>query len=272
MAILFVLALLLAWPTFGLSLVAWFVWMFVHTKSKVETKDKIIENIEPLFQNKFGAFYSMLDVPKVRGAKISSEDATQCGRFIMLYLAQNQEELLLFLRGLDRWKDKGSQTLCDPVTAAEYELNVRQKSEVHLAAYRAIEALISNNRNLRCFASVDFAALVAYRMSTEVGRQSGVTAPLPDTTVMSGNKQRLYEAANKIVLEGGPVVRAMQKSLSNWELDVQSDIEGGIANFKGQSRGAAKPEAKPLPKPQAGSEKPIGSWGTKSDGDDDIPF
>jgi hypothetical protein len=178
MGILFVVALVLAWPTYGLSLVGWLVLTIFKAKSKagkVERRHEFVSMIEPLFQNQHGSFFVALDIPKLHEFEFSQADAHQCGRHIMNYFAQNPEDAALFIRGLDRWKTKGGQVLCDPITAAKCEITCGKKSEIHLASYRAIEALMVNNKGLKCFQPVNYGKLVEYRMMTELGMPTGAS-------------------------------------------------------------------------------------------------
>ncbi len=66
MGLLFIVALVLAWPTFGLSLVAWFVLMWFNAKQKVagiHRREEMKTVIEPLFRGQFAEFFLALDVP-----------------------------------------------------------------------------------------------------------------------------------------------------------------------------------------------------------------
>ncbi|QGM48261.1 hypothetical protein [Methylocystis heyeri] len=172
---LFVIALVLAWPTFGASLVIWWILAAKNAKDKIraiEQREKNAAHLEPLFKNNFAAFFLSLDVPIKYGSYFTSNEAELCGRYIMIYLANNPEEAELFIEGLKKWKTKGSYELAEPVIAAECEISCRQKLHVHLASYRAIEALVANN-NLACFSPVNYNEVVQYRMLTELGRPTG---------------------------------------------------------------------------------------------------
>lgn len=169
MGLLFIIALILAWPTFGLSLVAWFLLLFLNgvKEAKASKKRKVIaEVIEPLFGGRFSDFYDALDVPYEWNAERTQSKSHQCGRLIMNYLAHNPSEAALFTRGLKRWATKGSGQLCDPVDAAGYEMLYDEKKEIHLTAYRAIEALMSQN-SLPCFQGVDLDAVSQYASAIE---------------------------------------------------------------------------------------------------------
>lgn len=169
MGLLFILALLLAWPTFGLSLVAWFVLFALKGFKQAEASEQrkiVAEVIEPLFKGRFADFYDALDIPYLRNAERTQSKSHQCGRFIMNYLAHNPSEAAIFTRGLKRWAAKGSGQLCDPVEAAEFETRYDEKKEIHLVAYRAIEALMSQN-NLPCFQGVDLGAVSQYTSAIE---------------------------------------------------------------------------------------------------------
>jgi hypothetical protein len=166
MALLFLLALVLAWPTFGLSILAWLALAFFKSKTKV---DAIAERenrkalVEPIFGGRFADFFRALDMPILYDHRMDEATAHQCGRHIMNYLAHNPQEGALFMQGLKKWATKGSNQLCDPVTAAEAERSYDAKGEIHLVSYRAVEALMTNNKGLACFHSIDFGKLVTQR-------------------------------------------------------------------------------------------------------------
>lgn len=162
MAILFLLALVLAWPTYGLSVLAWVVIAIVMAKSKanraVDRETRKIY-IEPLFTGRFADFFRALDVP-TRGATVVSEaHAHQCGRHIMNYVAHNPAEGAEFMRGLEKWRTKGDPQPCHPVVAAGDEVRFNQRGAIHLVSWRAIEAVMTNNPGLECFRDIDLAGV-----------------------------------------------------------------------------------------------------------------
>jgi len=172
LGILFVVALVLAWPTFGLSLVAWFVVAFLKGKSAAKASAQRhvkLAVIEPWFQERFAEFYMALDVPYSLDEEPDWETAHQCGRLIMNYLAHNPSEADIFYRGLLGWtrNDMGVGGLCDPAEAAECEL-LAEKGEIHFISYHAIKALMKNN-SLPCFRTVDLAAVE--QLLNEIPRQ-----------------------------------------------------------------------------------------------------
>ena len=170
MEILFVVALLLAWPTLGLSIVAWIGLFFIKAKgntNKLEKREKVKETIEPLFQGRFSDFFLALDMPIYECAEISDAEAHQCGRHIMNYIAHNPTETTLFINGLQKWKTKGDLNLCDPITAAKNEHNYDAKGDIHMVCYRAVEALMTNNK-LKCFEKVDVSRVIKRKVVVEV--------------------------------------------------------------------------------------------------------
>lgn len=170
MGILFLLALVLAWPTFGLSIVAWLVLTIVHAKSvaaKADRREEVGKIIHPLFGGKYAEFYRAINVPVVFHFPDPDKEHHQAGRHIANYLAHNPEEAAIFMEGLTRWKTKGSVQLCDPISAANFERDLGGKFEIRLTAYRAIQALLVNNQNLPCFRNVDFSSLTAAITSME---------------------------------------------------------------------------------------------------------
>lgn len=117
MGILFVVALVLAWPTFGLSLLVWFVLMIFKGKSKAdkaERREAVASMIEPLFQNQYGNFFLALDIPKLHGFEFSQADAHQCGRHIMNYFAQNPKEAAFFYQRVRQVEDQGQSGTLRP--------------------------------------------------------------------------------------------------------------------------------------------------------------
>lgn len=169
--ILFIVALILAWPTFGLSLVAWFVLAWFKARQKVagiNRREELKTVIEPLFQERFSDFFYALDMPTAFDEELTEQEAHQCGRHVMNYLAHNPSEAAIFMKGLEKWRTKGSPTLCDPVTAASDEKNLNAKGEIHLTSYRAVEAVMTNNAGLRCFSKISLPQVALNRSTLEV--------------------------------------------------------------------------------------------------------
>lgn len=162
---LFILALILAWPTFGLSILFWIVLAVIQSKQRAKKMEAMKESrtiLDPLFDERFDEFFLSLDLPLNNSATIAKEEAGKCGRHIVNFIAHNSEETELFIRGLKRWKGgaraRTDSTLCDPVQAARTE-SLLEKAEVHLSAYRAMEAISLNNRNLSSFQKINIPLL-----------------------------------------------------------------------------------------------------------------
>lgn len=172
MGILFIIALLLAWPTFGLSIVAWLAILFIKAKgnaSRVEKRERVKEVIEPMFGDRFAEFFFALDMPTFKWEEVSETEAHQCGRHIMNYIAHNPTETTEFMNGLKNWTTKGDPNLCDPVTAAKAENTYNAKGAIHAVSYRAVEAVMTNNR-IKCFEKVDLAGVTAARAMLELNQ------------------------------------------------------------------------------------------------------
>lgn len=169
--ILFIVAVLFAIPTYGVSLIAWFVLALLRAQGRAGRSDER-ENrkvyIEPLFTGRFAEFFRALDMPFIIGETIDHNDAHKCGRHIMNYIAHNSEEGAVFMRGLDKWRTKGDYSPCHPIVAANEERALNCKGEIHLVAYRAVEAIITNNPNLPCFRSIDPLELTFRRQMLEI--------------------------------------------------------------------------------------------------------
>ena len=166
----FLAALVLAWPTYGLSILAWLALCGIRgfrRGEKANEREARKVFIEPLFADRFAEFFRALDIPMNLGMRCDNQAAYRCGRLIMGYLAHNPDEGGLFMRGLRKWRTKGTNQLGDPVESAESERKYNAKGEIHLVAYRAIEALMTNNPALPCFQAVDYHRLVTYRIQAE---------------------------------------------------------------------------------------------------------
>jgi hypothetical protein len=157
MGLLFLIALFLAWPTYGLSLLAWLGYAFLKARADAQKSLKRQERMplwELLFPNGYARFFDELDVPAFNDYELQRHDREKCGRHIVNYLAQNDSEGLLFLQGLSRWR-QADGVYADPIAAIAAERSLKGKGNVHLVAFRAIEAIMMNNPKLACFNMVD---------------------------------------------------------------------------------------------------------------------
>ena len=158
---LFILALIFAIPTFGLSLVAWFILAWLNAKQKVagiNRREEMKTVIEPLFGGQFAEFFLALDVPTMF-EEFTPEEARQCGRHIMNYLAHNPSETALFMKGLEKHRARTGDVALDPVGAARDEHRRNAKAEIHLTSYRAITAITTNNASVGSFRKAHLAAV-----------------------------------------------------------------------------------------------------------------
>lgn len=163
MGILFLVALVLIWPTYGLSILAWLIFVFVRgqaNQGKVQRRKEVAGEVNQLIRGQYAKFFSALDIPLWVDSEISEGEADQCGRHIVNYIGNNPGEHSVFMRGLQKWKTKGSSTL-EPIIAAESEKNYKHKAEIHAVCYRSIVALQANNKNLRCFDKINLPELMA---------------------------------------------------------------------------------------------------------------
>ncbi|WP_300725424.1 tetratricopeptide repeat protein [Pseudomonas sp.] len=174
MQIAFVVALVLAWPTFGLSVLCWAVcfYVFGRKKTKARIPKADLAAVEAVFQHEYADFFKALDVPYLQGAVITDGEAEQCGRHIKNYIAGNPPEIGLFFKGLAKWRTKGGDAYASPAIAAGEEFKFNLKEHVHGVSYRAIEALMINNPGLRCFKSVNLAMVSQYVHAGDAGGAS----------------------------------------------------------------------------------------------------
>ncbi len=158
---LFILALVFVIPSFGLSLVAWFALAWFNARQKVagiHRREEMKTVVEPLFGGQFAEFFLALDVPTMF-EEFTPEEARQCGRHIMNYVAHNPSETAMFMKGLERHRTRTGDKALDPVGAARDEYHRNAKAEIHLTSYRAIIAITTNNSSVGPFRKAHLAAV-----------------------------------------------------------------------------------------------------------------
>lgn len=151
MPLLLIVALILAWPTFGLSLVAWVALVALNAKKNQESivrREEAKTVIEPLFREQFAEFFLALDLPTKFRQKLTDGEAHQCGRHLMNFIAHNPNETRSFMAALTQQANRNSSNSLDPVAAAK-------DTGLDLLCYRAVLALMTNNPNLGCFSKID---------------------------------------------------------------------------------------------------------------------
>lgn len=167
MTLSFLLALLLAWPTFGLSLLAWFGWrMWIgYSRAKASQKSEVMTALlEPVFRGEYAMFAMGLQLPYPDhlldedfndGGVRTQKDMHQCGRLIMKYLAHNPKEAEAFIDALKYYGTTKQGEFEEPHEVLDWEFyRYRCDGPLKVVSYRAVAALMSNN-TLTCFRSVD---------------------------------------------------------------------------------------------------------------------
>jgi len=154
--------LLLAWPTFGISIIVWAgaAWMISKQKlQKIETRREEASKLEPIFEDRYAEFFNALHVPlKPAVGAIAHDDEFRCGRHIMNYIAHNSGELSTFMAGLQSYPRADGQ-MCNPAIAVELDRRLGGKRETFTVCIRAIEAIMTRNPDLACFKSIDLERL-----------------------------------------------------------------------------------------------------------------
>jgi len=148
MNLLFLVALALAWPTAGLSLVAWFA-LFVLAKirqkrgpANIKEKKELLEKI---VDGRYIEFFNSLDFPKKPDHLINDDHARTMARLIINHISKHDDEMKLFIDGVSRWVNKDSQEV-DVVKMIELEKDDENRGGIHYASYRALLSLIRNNK------------------------------------------------------------------------------------------------------------------------------
>lgn len=164
MTLLFLVAVLLAIPTYGLSLLAWIVWFVLAARNNAKDRITGLDHmratrsvIEPLVGGTRSAFYQALDIPKIySGTRIESRDS-QCGHHILNFISHNSELTRAFMEALKLHRLKGSASLPTAIESIEFERSW-QGGPMHHICYFAIATLTSQN-SLPCFDDVDMASV-----------------------------------------------------------------------------------------------------------------
>jgi len=170
-SLFFIVALLLAWPTLGLSLLAWIGWIFWigwNRARKSENSEILTARLEPVFDDDYALFANNLSLPYhdhvsideiLQGDLRSNQDLHQIGRLIMKYLSNNPREADRFMVALEVHGTASAGNLTAPHEALDWEFqDKRRDGPLKLVSLRAVEALMTNN-DLRCFRSVDLTAV-----------------------------------------------------------------------------------------------------------------
>lgn len=172
---LFLVALFLAWPTYGLSLLAWFGWVgwSGYRAGRAREKSELTTTLlEPVFQGEYADFVAHLHLPYpdhitddeiIEGDVRTEAEMHQCGRLIMKYLAHNPKEAEAFVAALRPHYGGPNGELANPCDVIQWEFyDARDDGPLKLVAFRAVEALMTNN-TLPCFQSVDLAQVTELR-------------------------------------------------------------------------------------------------------------
>lgn len=162
MGLLLVVALVLAWPTFGLSLVAWCLLVWFSAAAKAANKKHIDQRravMDLAVRGRDAEFFLALDMPLKRRAELTPAEAEQCGRHVLNYVAHNSEETALLMRGVEKHSLRNGGAPFDAIAAAANETWATVKAEMHLVAYRGIVAVSTNNPNLQCFSKIEITTL-----------------------------------------------------------------------------------------------------------------
>lgn len=166
MGILFLVALVLAWPTFGLSLVAYFALRLVrgYLQAKAQMEGKLRRAdfrtlMEPLFQGRIEEFFLTLDIPRWAWAngEFTKEEARECMKHILYFFSDNPDEAAQFMRALESHRVESGAAGLDPISAARAERD--KKGEIHFLVYQAITTIMNRNPSLGSFSKVDIAEL-----------------------------------------------------------------------------------------------------------------
>lgn len=165
MTILFLIAILLAIPTYGLSLIAWAAWFFWTARNNARDRIAGLEHmratrsvVEPLVGGTRSDFYRALDIPRINADTRSETLDLQCGQHILNFISHNPDATQAFMEALKLHRLKGSASLPTAIEAIGFERGW-QGGPMHHLCYQAIATLTAQN-NLSCFDDVDMLSMV----------------------------------------------------------------------------------------------------------------
>lgn len=164
MTLLFLLAVLLAIPTYGLSIIAWLVWFLLAARNNAKNRIAGLDHmratrsiVEPLVGGSWSDFYQALDIPKIYAGACSESHNRQCGQHILNFISHNPDLTQAFMDALKLHRSKESDSLPTAVEAIGFERSL-QGGPMHHICYFAIATLTSQN-NLPCFDDIDTASM-----------------------------------------------------------------------------------------------------------------
>lgn len=178
MTLLFLIALILAIPTYGLSILAWVVWFFLAARKNARDRFTDMANmratrsvVEPLVGGTRSEFYQALDIPKNTPKRYSIGDPyvlqelegkgetreSECGQHILNFISHNPDITNAFMEALKFHRLKGSASLPTAIEAIELERD-QEGGPMHHICYFSIATITSQN-NLRCFDNINIESM-----------------------------------------------------------------------------------------------------------------
>jgi hypothetical protein len=165
MTLLFLLAVLLAIPTFGLSILAWIVWFFLVAQNNAKDKITGLDHmratrsvIKPLVGGTTADLYQALNVPNALIDTGSEARDAQCGQHILNFISHNPDLVQAFMEALKLQQVKGSVSLPTAIDTIELERSWDDGGPMHFLCYFSIGTLTAQN-SLPCFDNVDTASM-----------------------------------------------------------------------------------------------------------------
>lgn len=159
---LFLLAVLLAFPTSGISIVAWLIYRYIRYQAessrlsrRVQVREEIIK---PLLNDRYLEYFIALAIPIRHGISITHREAEQCGRHIINFISHNPSVTSEFLKELQELSNEGG--LIDPIEALRIEREIGGLGNIHMISYKSMMTLIRQN-DIPCFNKVDMIAFMS---------------------------------------------------------------------------------------------------------------
>ena len=118
------------------------------------------------------------------------------------------------MQGLEERRIDDPLELYDVVATAEHETELYNGyGKIHLVAYRAIESIMTNNKNIKCFSKIDFGSIVEFRERLEFSLK--VDEVSPTKNAIQGQPQKSKISNLSIISE----VLSGRNVLPSWAMN-----------------------------------------------------
>jgi hypothetical protein len=163
-----ILALILAWPTFGLSLVAWLVYVSLSTKAKGAKLNNLDDQIARFKKRYFAADSQASFVRILAGTTrdfghddLTDDDMMNLGNIMVRFIVTHPEMTTRFERIISRYEalpqfgPRPAYGCAMQAIAIEREMTGSIGGSLHKLCYEVLQVLCTNNPEHRIMRKID---------------------------------------------------------------------------------------------------------------------